>query len=209
MKWRVVFAAAASLPALALQTIAATTQEMFLHVDPSIDDYWHVASSDPEVVRWEKPAGATKAEFERTSSGVPVEVREIYENAAAFPSGSPLACAADERVFDIALTFDDPDRTVKKATVAFLADVSEVRNPDGRDWDRVKGSVLLPVPASATSLTVGGASIPVGMHGGANRWWFFPANIHDAPVDMRLEADGETYLASVVCRISGMRLMVR
>lgn len=209
MNWRVIFGATACLSAIVLQTTAATTQEVFLHVDPSIDDYWHLAPSDPAVLSWEKPAGAAKADFERTSSGAPVAVKGIFEDRIALPSGGPLECAADERVFDIALTFDDPARTVKKAKVAFLADVAEVRNPDGRDWDRVKGSALLPVPSSATSLTVGGLSIEVGTHGGANCWWFFPANVHDAPVDMSLEADGETYSASVVCRISGMWLMVR
>ena len=209
MKWRVVFAAAACLPTVALQTAAATTQEMFLHVDPSRDDYWHVAPSDPVVIRWEKPSGAASADFERKSSGAPVSVNGISEDQIALTAGGAVECSADERVFDIALTFDDPSKTVKKAMVAFLAGVSEVRNPDGREWSRVKGSILLPVPASATSLIVGGTPIPVETDDGADGWRFFPANIHDAPVDMRLEAGGETYSASVVCRISGMRLMVR
>ena len=189
--------------------MGAVTEEIFLHVNQSADDYWHIAPANPVVLQCQKPSGAFTADFYAYHSGASVIHESVEADSVSFGTGRAVESSADERVFDLTLAFDDPVETVRKSSIAFLADVSEVRNPDGHYWNQVKGAALLPVPAAASSLTVGGVDIPIGMFSGTDCWRFFRANVYDAPVEMELSSGGVQYSASVRCRISGMWLMIR
>jgi len=206
-RWRI--AGTACALALAGHLGAATTSEVLLHVNPSVDDYWHVAESNPTDLRWEKPASASSAELEKTMSGRTIVLSGLTEDSVSLGTGGSVQAPADERVAELKLTFDDPAETTQRASIAFLADVAEVRNPNGAEWNRLKGSALLPVPASATALTVDGVAVPSEKFDGTGGWWYFAGRDDGAPVTLCLTAGGEQYATSVFCRGCGLLFMVR
>lgn len=187
---------------------AVTTSEVLLHVNPSADDYWHVAESNPTDLSWEKPVSASGADLEKTMSGRTTVLSGLTEESVSLGTGGSVLTSADERVAELKLTFDDPAKTTQRASVAFLADVAVVRNPNGADWNRLKGSALLPVPASATALTVDDVAVPSEKLDGTGGWWYFAGRGDGASVSFCLTADGEQYATSVFCRGCGLLLMV-
>ena len=77
----------ASLIAYTGLVMAAVTEEIFLHVNQSADDYWHEAPANQVVLQCQKPSGASTVDFSAYHSGVPVIHESVEADSVSFGTG--------------------------------------------------------------------------------------------------------------------------
>jgi len=185
---------------------AVVTDELFLHVDPKLDAYGHLAVDLPLTLVWQKPEGASSARLTLSCGGRQV----VYENltGTSIEIGDAPTVDADERVWDLALAFDDPSQTVRSARLAFLRSACTVRKEGTRYWHCADSSSVLPVPAGATDLTVNGVSVPQTVLDGTPNWFWTQPGV-SSPVAVTMNYGGKLYSTDVRFGANGMVLILR
>ena len=203
--------------ALAAGSAAGALSESFTaFLRPDESSFWRTAHGSSVTVPVDFPSGAQTAAL--TVKGVGSGYSKVYDGISGESFEFELPEAVDsqsEDVYELTLTFDDEDKTVRTAKIALVKGLM----PDAsgktrclvpehsRKWNRVIGGrAVVPVPYGATSLTVDGAENP-GLDG--KQGWCVLKNLKSAEAaEAVLSVGGETYAASLMSA-GGLLFLVR
>lgn len=217
MKLQLSLVAASMVAAvLAYESPGALSKSFTAFLRPDESSFWRTAHGRTVTVPVDFPAGAQTAAL--AVRGVGSGYSKVYDGISGESFEFELPEAVDsqsEDVYELTLTFDDEEKTVRTAKIALVKGLM----PDAsgktrclvpehsRKWNRVKGGrAVVPVPYGATSLTVDGAENP-GLDG--TQGWCVLKNLKSAEAaEAVLSVSGETYAASLMS-VGGLLFLVR
>lgn len=178
---RNVFAGAAFVAAsLALQPAfaqAALSSAVSVERHPEKSFLWHAAPTNTFMLRWVKPQGATSATLSVTGAGY----SHTYENLTGDSlslSLPPAVSAADEKVYELVLTFDNATflrTTLGAVSTVGASSASAMSISDStRAWSRSGVYPVLPIQCGVERLEVDGVTTDTGLGGDAGWFYFNP-----------------------------------
>ena len=133
---------------------------------------WQVSYAPDEPITWLWPAKATAAQLVVTSH---VEktvrtydiVRGTGEDLGAWTRPVPAATAANEFLYDLALTFLAGETALRTdaARIAILPESFTVRVPETEAWTKVRDERIVPYDTAWTNEAVSAASLDLAIDG--------------------------------------------
>lgn len=201
VKTMAVAAVMSTFAAAGLASNTCTSSPAAVFLSPGQTHLWSTGCGSHFSVPIEYPDGATQASLKVTGD-------DGYSRTYAELTGGsvtvdlPAAVSPEtENVYTLTLTFVGSDmvRTARLGAI-FGYDGSETGHTrcigpsDSRRWGKVRGSAVFPIPAGATSLTIGGKSVELDPDRSAG-WYRYAAPPADASEICSLFWGGENYEA--------------
>jgi len=193
--------------------MAAETMPVSVFVDTCSSPVWRTAPGTEFDVPVSLPDGASSATLVVSRRGYSRTYPGLTEGTQRV-SLPPAASDADESVYVLTLSFDDPAGTVRTARLGLVRSAaaggeasSLVRSQGKEAWSNVADSVVLPVPAGTSSLTVDGVEMDTGLNGAAGWFLFGPAAIGRSYA-LRLEGAYETAAEATLRGVSAGFIML-
>lgn len=179
--------------------------------------FWHTATNSTMTVPVDFPDGATSATLTVKGSGY----RRVYGGITAKEFTFSLPPAEDvsrEDVYELTIAFDNGAEQTARMGLPYGLDAGAVgsaryvpADSQGR-WAKAYGNVMIPVPAEATALSVGGSPVTADAVGftGAQGWLALGRLDEGTSVTVALSADGQMVERTLVgAFMGGFHILIR
>lgn len=207
----------AALTTLAFGATELESEPTFVFLRPETSSFWHTATNNVMTVPVDFPPGATSARLYVSGVQYTRTYDDITADVNAFTFELPAADSSEkENVYDLALAFNDPSETVRRAKLGLIQGLEPdaegvtrcLAPADGSLWEKVKGRrAVLPIPYGTTSLQVNGVETPTGLDGAQG--WFALRVPAQAPTTLSLIANEITYTASLLGEEGGFIIIFK
>ncbi len=206
----------AAMVSVAVPAETIESEPTFVFLRPETSSFWNTATNNTMTVPIDYPVGATSA----TLAIRGLAYQRDYLNITGVDEFSfelPAATSPEtENVYDLTLTFNDAEQTVRTAKLGLVQGLSPDAEgttrclaPSGsKVWNKVKGQTVLPIPYGMRTLKINGVDTDTGLDG-AQGWYALGKIEPNETVTLSGVAGDVEYAASLLGGGAGLMMILR
>ena len=205
----------AAMVSVAVPAETIESEPTFVFLRPEMSSFWNTATNNTMTVPIDYPVGATSATLAIRGLAYQrdyLNITGVDEFSFELPA---VTSPETENVYDLALTFNDAEQTVRTAKLGLVQGLSPDAEgttrclaPTGsKVWNKVKGRAVLPIPYGMTSFKINGVDTDTGLDG-AQGWYALKGRSGET-YSLSLMAGGVQHFASLVGLSDGLMLIFK